>query len=72
MRCRSTSHVTEVSPTLISSVTDAVMDEVKTWRAHLLDALYPNVYLDRIHAKVRDSSAVRVKAVYLTLGVTEW
>jgi putative transposase len=59
----------EVSPTLISSVTDAVMDEVKAWQARPLDALYPIVYLDCIHAKIRDSGAVRVKAVYLALGV---
>ena len=60
---------TEVSPTLISSVTDAVMDEVKGWQARALDALYPIVYLDCIHVKVRDAGAVRVKAVYLALGV---
>ena len=60
---------TEVSPTLISSVTDAVMDEVKGWQTRPLDLLYPIVYLDCIHAKVRDSGAVRVKAVYLALGV---
>ena len=60
---------TEVSPTLISSVTDAVMEEVKAWQVRPLDALYPIVYLDCIHAKVRDSGAVRVKAVYLALGV---
>src|SRR3954471_18623158 len=60
---------TEVSPTLISSVTDAVMDEVKAWQARPLDALYPIVYLDCLHAKVRDGGAVRVKAVYLALGV---
>jgi len=52
---------TEVSPTLISSVTDAVMEEVKAWQARPLDALYPIVYLDCIHAKVRDAGAVRVK-----------
>jgi putative transposase len=60
---------TAVSPTLISSVTDAVMDEVTAWQARPLDALYPIVYLDCIHAKVRDAGAVRVKAVYLALGV---
>lgn len=59
----------EVSPTLISSVTDAVMDEVKTWQARPLEALYPIVYLDCIHVKARDSGAVRVKAVYLALGI---
>ncbi|MDO8596299.1 MAG: IS256 family transposase [Sulfuricaulis sp.] len=59
----------EVSPTLISSVTDAVMEEVKAWQSRPLDALYPIVYLDCIHVKARDSGAVRVKAVYLALGI---
>lgn len=61
---------TEVSPTLISTVTEAVMDEVKAWQSRPLDALYPIVYLDCIHVKTRDAGAVRVKAVYLALGVT--
>lgn len=60
---------TEVSPALISSVTDAVMDEVKAWQSRPLDALYPIVYLDCIHVKVRDHGAVRVKAAYLALGI---
>lgn len=59
---------TAVSPTLISSVTDVVMDEVKAWQARPLDALYPIAYPECIHAKVRDSGAVRAKAVYLALG----
>ena len=59
---------TEVSPTLISSVTDAVNDEVKAWQARPLDPIYPLVYLDCIHVKVREG-AVRVKAVYLAIGV---
>jgi len=60
----------EVSPTLISSVTDAVMDEAKAWQARPLDALYPIVYLDCIHVKTRDAGAVRAKAVYLALGIS--
>jgi len=60
---------TEVSPSLISSVTDAVSDEVKLWQARPLDALYPILYLDCIHVKVRDAGAVRTKAVYLAIGV---
>ena len=60
---------TEVSPTLISAVTDAVSQEVKIWQARPLDALYPIVYLDCIHVKVRDSGAVRTRAVYLAIGV---
>lgn len=59
----------EISPTLISSVTDAVMDEVTAWQSRPLDALYPIAYLDCIHVKVRDAGAVRAKAVYLTIGI---
>ena len=59
----------EVSPSLISSVTDAVADEVKAWQARPLEAIYPIVYLDCIHVKVREG-AVRVKAVYLAIGIT--
>ena len=58
----------EVSPSLISSVTDAVSEEVKVWQARPLDAIYPIVYLDCIHVKVREG-AVRVKAVYLAIGI---
>ncbi|MDA5092430.1 transposase, partial [Klebsiella quasipneumoniae subsp. quasipneumoniae] len=57
-----------VSPSLISSVTDAVADEVKAWQSRPLDTVYPIVYLDCIHSKVREG-AVRVKAVYLALGI---
>jgi putative transposase len=60
---------TEVSPTLISSVTDAVIEEVKAWQLRPLDPIYPIVYLDCIHVKVRDTGAVRVKAVYLAIGI---
>jgi putative transposase len=60
---------TEVSPSLISSVTDAVIEEVKAWQSRPLDALYPIAYLDCIHVKVRDNGAVRVKAVYLAPGI---
>jgi len=59
----------DVSPALISSVTDAVMDEAKAWQMRPLDKLYPIVYLDCIHVKVRDNGMVRTKAVYLALGV---
>ncbi len=60
---------TEVSPSLISSVTDAVADEVKAWQARPLEPIYPIVYLDCIHVKVREG-AVRIKAVYLAIGIT--
>ena len=60
---------TEVSPSLISSITDAVSEEVKVWQSRPLDPIYPIIYLDCIHVKVREG-AVRVKAVYLAIGVT--
>lgn len=59
----------EVSPTLISSVTEAVMADAQAWQSRPLDALYPIVYLDCIHVKVRDGGVVRAKAVYLALGI---
>ena len=60
---------TEVSGTLISAVTDAVIDEVKQWQSRPVDSVYPIVYLDCIHVKIRDSGAVRVKAAYLDIGI---
>lgn len=59
----------EVSPTLISTVTDAVTEEVKAWQSRPLEPIYPIVYLDCIHVKVRDTGIVRVKAVYLAMGI---
>ena len=54
---------TEISPSLISSVTDAVVEAVKQWQSRPLDSIYPVVYLDGIHVKVRDAGAVRAQAV---------
>lgn len=59
----------EVSPALISSVTDEVIDEVKAWQDRPLDGLYPIVYMDALQFKVRDGGQVRNKAVYLAIGV---
>jgi putative transposase len=59
----------EVSPALISKVTDAVLDEVKQWQNRPLDAVYPVVYLDAIHLKIRTSGRVITRAVYLALGI---
>lgn len=60
----------EVSPALISAVTDAVLEEVTTWQSRALDAVYPIVYLDAIHLKMRQSGQVKNQAVYLALGIT--
>ncbi len=55
---------TEVSPDLISRVTDAVLDEVKEWQNRPLEALYPIVFFDALRVKVRDEGIVKSKAVY--------
>ena len=59
----------EVSPALVSNVTDAVLDEVKQWQNRPLEAMYPIVYLDAIHLKLRSSGQVKSQAVYLALGI---
>jgi putative transposase len=48
----------EVSPTLISNVTDAVVEEVKSWQSRPLEAVYPILYLDALHVKIRDAGHV--------------
>jgi len=60
---------TEVSPTLISRVTESVAEDVKAWQHRPLDPLYPILYLDALFIKVRHEGRVRKKAVYLALGV---
>jgi putative transposase len=59
----------EVSPTLISNVTEAVMDEVRQWQTRPLESLYPIVYVDCLVVNVRENQRVVKKALYLVLGV---
>jgi putative transposase len=59
----------EVSPDLISAVTDAVLDEVTQWQERPLEPLYPLVFFDALRVKVRDEGTVRNKAVHVALGV---
>ena len=59
----------DVSPTLISKVTNAVMEQVVEWQSRPLDAVYPIVYLDCIVVKVRQDRQVINKSVYLALGI---
>jgi putative transposase len=61
---------TEVSPTLISTITDAVLDEVRTWQSRPLAPVYPILYFDALFVKSRQEGLVQTKAVYLALGVT--
>lgn len=58
-----------VSPDLISRVTDSVYDEVKAWQNRPLDPVYPIVYLDALVVKSRDGGMVKNKSVYLALGI---
>jgi putative transposase len=60
----------EVSPDLISRVTDAVLEEVREWQNRPLDAVYPVVFLDALRVKIRDEGFVRNKAVYVALALT--
>ena len=59
----------DVSPDLISAVTDAVLEEVATWQSRPLEAAYPLVFFDALRVKVRDEGLVRNKAVHVALGV---
>jgi putative transposase len=60
----------EASPQLISTVTDAVLEEVGRWQNRPLDALYALVFFDALRVKMRDEGTVRNKAVYLAIGVS--
>lgn len=59
----------DVSPDLISAVTDAVLDELAAWQARPLEAVYPLIFFDALRVKIRDEGTVRNKAVHIALGV---
>ena len=59
----------DVSPDLISTITDAVLETVAEWQGRPLDACYPLVFFDAIRVKIRDEGFVRNKAVYIALGI---
>src|SRR5215471_1949997 len=60
----------EVSPDLISRVTDAVLDEVREWQSRPLDPVYPVIFFDALRVKIRDEGLVKNKAVYVALALT--
>ncbi len=62
-------YAVEVSPDLISTVTDAVHAEVTAWQQRALEAMYPVVFFDALRVKMRDEGTVRSKAVYLALAI---
>ena len=59
----------EVSPDLISSVTEAVIEEVREWQTRPLEAVYPIVYLDALRVKIRYDGTVQNRCIYLAIGV---
>lgn len=60
----------EVSPALVSSVTEAVSEEVKAWQSRPLNDLYPILYLDALVVKIREGAHVQNRAIHLAIGVT--
>jgi putative transposase len=59
----------EVSPALVSNVTEAVEEEVRAWQNRPLEAVYPILYLDALYVKMRDNGVVQNRAVYVAIGV---
>lgn len=58
-----------VSPATLSTITDKIIEEVKSWQNRPLESVYPFVWLDAIHYKVKEEGAIKTKAVYCLLGV---
>jgi len=58
-----------VSPSSLSIITDRIIDEVKSWQGRTLESVYPFVWLDAIHYKVKEDGAIKTKAVYCIIGV---
>ena len=59
----------EVSPTLISEVTDGVFEEVKGWQNRALEGLYPILYVDALYVKIRHEGRIENRAVYVAIGI---
>lgn len=59
----------EVSPALVSKVTEAVQDEVRQWQSRPLDSIYPILFLDALRVRMRDNGHVQNRAVYVAIGI---
>jgi len=59
----------EVSPTLISRITDRILPEIKEWQSRMLKSVYLIVFMDAIHYSVRKDGIVIKKAVYIAIGI---
>ena len=64
-------YATDISADLISSVTDAVIEEIRDWQNRPLEVLYPVIIFDALRVKIRDEGTVKNKAVYLAIGITK-
>jgi putative transposase len=60
-----------ISASLISTVTDEVLDEVKAWQSRPLDEMYPILYLDALYVNIKVAGRVSKRAVYVVLGITQ-
>jgi putative transposase len=58
-----------VSPSTLSAITDRVIEDIKQWHSRMLESVYPMVWLDAIHFKVKDQGAIITKAVYCVIGI---
>src|SRR3954453_22851169 len=63
-------YAVDLSPTLISNVTDAVVEEVRAWQTRPLDPIYSIVYVDALVIKIRDNGQVQSRAIYVAIAVT--
>lgn len=59
----------DVSPSMISKITDKVMGAAAEWQNRMLDSIYPIVYMDAVHFKVRDEHRIVTKAAYICMGI---
>lgn len=59
----------DVSPSMISKITDKVMDSAAEWQNRMLDPIYPIVYMDAVHFKVKDEHRIVSKAAYICMGI---
>ncbi|MFT6281434.1 MAG: transposase-like protein [Salibacteraceae bacterium] len=61
---------TNISHTVLSQITDKILPEVKAWQSRPLDPVYPIVWLDAMHYKVRNGASVKHRAVYNIIGIS--
>lgn len=58
-----------ISPSSITAITDKIVPEIEEWQTRSLESIYPIVWMDAIHYKVREDNAIKSKAVYCLIGI---